>query len=90
MADVVGIDIEKIESLEESSGGGQYIIKNTTNKDWEKIYHDSYNMYHAMRRYNKEHPIDFGHIQFWTAEMWSLLWNIWILGKETKIIKYAL
>ena len=36
--------------------------------------------------YQKKYPINPGQIQFWTAEMWSLLWNLWCLNKETKVI----
>ena len=39
-----------------------------------------------MMDYQKRFPISPGEIQFWTAEMWSVLWNLWFFGKETKII----
>jgi hypothetical protein len=38
-----------------------------------------------MLDYQKRFPINPGQIQFWTAEMWSLLWNLWMYGFETKI-----
>jgi hypothetical protein len=38
-----------------------------------------------MMSYQKRFPISPGEIQFWTAEMWSLLWNLWYFGIETKI-----
>jgi hypothetical protein len=38
MADTVGIDVRVIKENQENSGGGQYIIKNTDYKLWEKIY----------------------------------------------------
>ena len=38
MVDVVGIDIDCVASNQEGSGGGQYIIKNTTSDNWYKIY----------------------------------------------------
>jgi hypothetical protein len=87
MAEIVGIDIECIKCNEENSGGGQYIIKNTNSVDWYKIYEDSYRLYHQMLSYQKRFPLNMGQIQFWTAEMWSLLWNLWFIGKETKIIE---
>jgi hypothetical protein len=37
--------------------------------------------------YQRRFPINPGEIQFWTAEMWSLLWNLWYFGKETKVVK---
>jgi hypothetical protein len=86
MTNVVGIDIDKLIQNENNSGGGQYIIKNTDKNLWYKIYEDSHKMYFSMLKYQKENPINPGQIQFWTAEMWSLLWNLWVDDKQTKII----
>jgi hypothetical protein len=85
MADVIGIDVETIKMNQENSGGGQYLIKNTTCELWYKIYKDSTKLYDQMLDYQKRFPINPGQIQFWTAEMWSLLWNLWMYGFETKI-----
>jgi len=40
-----------------------------------------------MLDYQKRFPISPGEIQFWTAEMWSLLWNLWRDNKQTIITK---
>jgi hypothetical protein len=85
MAEVIGVDVETIKENQENSGGGQYLIKNTTCELWDKIYKDSNTMYDQMMDYQKRFPINPGQIQFWTAEMWSLLWNLWMYGFETKI-----
>lgn len=85
MSDIIGINVETIKTNQENSGGGQYLIKNTDDKLWEKIYKDSTPLYKQMLDYQKRFPINPGQIQFWTAEMWSLLWNLWLSGKETKI-----
>ena len=85
MADVIGIDVETIKLNQENSGGGQYLIKNTNCELWDKIYKDSTRLYDQMMDYQKRFPINPGQIQFWTAEMWSLLWNLWLYGFETKI-----
>jgi len=87
MCDVIGIDVNTIKDNQLNSGGGQYIIKNTDHKLWEKIYSDSTPLYSQMLDYQKRHPINPGQIQFWTAEMWSVLWNLWLYGVETKITK---
>jgi len=85
MADIIGVSVECIECNQENSGGGQYIIKNTDWILWEKIYNDCVPLYDQMLDYQKRFPISPGEIQFWTAEMWSLLWNLWIHGIETRI-----
>lgn len=87
MVDVIGIDIDCVEINQENSGGGQYIIKGTTTEMWNKIYEDSNSLYDAMLNYQKRFPINPGQIQFWTAEMWSVLWNLWCFEKETRIVE---
>lgn len=86
MVDCVGIDISCVENNQDNSGGGQYIIKETNSEIWYKIYKDSNTLYDQMHDYQKRFPINPGQIQFWTAEMWSLLWNLWCYEKETRII----
>lgn len=85
MVDIVGVSIDCIKCNQENSGGGQYIIKNTTYEMWDKIYKDCTPLYNQMLDYQKRFPINPGQIQFWTAEMWSLLWNLWYFGFETEI-----
>jgi len=87
MADVVGLEVEVIKQNQENSGGGQYLIKNTTCEMWDKIYKDSINLYNQMMDYQRRFPISPGEIQFWTAEMWAVLWNLWMYGLETKVTK---
>jgi hypothetical protein len=85
MAEVIGIDVDLIKENRDNAGGGQYLIKNTNVELWDKIYRDSTTMYDQMLDYQRRFPISPGEIQFWTAEMWSLLWNLWLYGIKTKI-----
>ena len=85
MVDVIGLDVETIKLNQENSGGGQYLIKNSNSELWDKIYKDSIKLYDQMMDYQKRFPINPGQIQFWTAEMWALLWNLWMYGFKTKI-----
>lgn len=87
MADVVGITTETIKLNQKNSGGGQYLIKNSTPEIWNKIYKDCTPLYNQMKDYHRRYPIDNGAIQFWTAEMWSTLWNLWKYNLETKIVR---
>lgn len=86
MANIIGVNVNTIKENQNNSGGGQYIIKNTDSKIWEKIYLDCTPLYNQMLDYQKRFPIHPGEIQFWTAEMWSLLWNLWYFGYKTKIV----
>ena len=86
-AQVIGISVDVIKNNQDNSGGGQYIIKNTDWKMWEKIYMDCAPLYDQMLDYQRRFPINPGQIQFWTAEMWSILWNTWWWGIETRLTK---
>jgi len=85
MSEVIGIDVDTIKTNQKNSGGGQYLIKNSNCELWDKIYKDSIKLYDQMLNYQKRFPINPGQIQFWTAEMWALLWNLWMYGFDTKI-----
>ena len=87
MASVIGVDVDVIKENRDNAGGGQYLIKNTNSEMWDKIYRDSILLYDQMLDYQRRFPISPGEIQFWTAEMWSLLWNLWLYGHKTKVIK---
>jgi hypothetical protein len=87
MANVVGVDVDVIKQNQENSGGGQYLLKNTTSDLWKKIYENCTPLYNQMLDYQNRYPISPGEIQFWTAEMWSLIWNLWLHNFETKITK---
>jgi hypothetical protein len=86
MANVVGVDVDTIKQNQKNSGGGQYLFKNTNCELWDKMYKDSIKLYDQMLDYQKRFPINPGQIQFWTAEMWAVLWNLWLYEYETKII----
>ena len=85
MAKVIDLPIDLIKENQKNSGGGQYLIKNTTHDLWWKIYEDCTPLYNKMKEFHRIYPIDSGAIQFWTAEMWSTLWHIWKAGHKTKI-----
>jgi hypothetical protein len=85
MADVVGISVDLIKDNNNNSGGAQYLIKNTDYTFWEKVYEDCVILYDRIFQFDKNNKIGWGEIQMWTADMWSLLWNLWLHNFETKI-----
>lgn len=89
MCNVVGIDPKVVEKNEKKSGGAQYLIPKSLYMGyefWDKIEKDSVNLYSLMNstasKYNPSHPI-----QSWTADMWSVLWNFWLLDVDSLISK---
>jgi hypothetical protein len=84
MCGVIGIDVETVKKNQSNSGGAQYLIKNTDYTFWDKVYKDSENLYQMLIMFHKTYPIQNG-LQIWTSDMWAVLWNLWYLGKETRV-----
>lgn len=89
MCNVVGIDPKLVIKNEKNSGGAQYFfpkIMPMTYEFWDKIQKDSLELYNVMlstsHKYTPSHPI-----QAWTADMWAILWNVWLMGGESLIVK---
>ena len=85
MIDVVGVEPSEVKKYSKDSGGAQYLMKNQSWFVWYKIYKDSTLLYDKMKRFHSRYPITNGEIQFWTAEMWSILWNMWWWKYQTKV-----
>lgn len=87
MCKIVDIDCKTIIENQQSSGGAQYILKNTTPAYWSKVYRDSYRLY---SRLSDIEPLWRGEgypIQKWCAEMWATLWNMWYFKYPTAVCK---
>jgi hypothetical protein len=87
MCDVIGIDPSIPKERNADSGGAQHIVKNTTFEYWDKVEKDAIKLYDHFCKEEphwnrKDYPI-----QKWTAGMWSLLWNAWLFGHQTKVDK---
>jgi hypothetical protein len=88
MCNIVGIDKLIPKLLNSHSGGAQYITIGESPEFWDKVERDSIKLYSYfcdtehlhIKKYEGDYPI-----QKWTAGMWSLLWNIWLQGHETKV-----
>jgi hypothetical protein len=85
MCDTIGVNIDSVIGNKNSSGGAQYIFKNQSWEMWYKIYKDSIRLFDNLNNFQKKYPINPGEIQFWTSEMWSVLWNMWYWGFDTEI-----
>ncbi|WP_270087400.1 hypothetical protein [Sphingobacterium sp. SYP-B4668] len=96
MLKIVGISKAKVVQEDEQTGGAQYVLKGITAPFWEKVERDSENLYVAMTAYNlkiwentypwnKEYRSQKRGIQAWCADMWAVLWNLWLCGKKVEI-----
>jgi hypothetical protein len=83
MTDVVGINKQFVIDNEKDSGGAQYLLKNIPAEFWNKVYWDAENMYKPIvKLQNGDHSNPF---QIWCADMWSVLWNLWLIDKEVRV-----
>ena len=85
MADVIGLDKQIIINNEKDSGGAQYILKGITAEFWNKVYHDSENLWRLVNsQIKKDNPSHA--IQIWCADMWAVLWNLWFFDKTVRVV----
>lgn len=87
MCKIVGLDPLIPKLMNSNSGGAQHIVKNTTYEYWDKVESDSIKLYKYLLDREPEWKGEGHPIQKWTAGMWSLLWNAWLFGHETKVDK---
>ncbi|MDR2274033.1 MAG: hypothetical protein LBF27_24215 [Sphingobacterium sp.] len=96
MLNVVGLSKEKLMQEDNQTGGAQYILKKITSAFWEKVERDSEDLYTVMIDFNlklwqKDYPStkEFRSkkrgIQAWCADMWAVLWNLWLMDKNVEI-----
>lgn len=88
VASLIGINREIAEKNNLHSGGAQYLLKNINGKFWEKVIGDCINIRRYLQNVNakffKDENTGF---QSWCADMWAVLWNLWLREQETKNIK---
>ena len=88
MCEIIGIDKRIPKLMNSHSGGAQYIVNGEGWEFWDKVEKDAIRIYdyfcevepQYVKKYEGDYPI-----QKWTAGMWSLLWNAWLSGHETKV-----
>ncbi len=83
MCAIVGISPELVLLRNKHSGGAQYVMRDIDSNFWRKVEKDAINLYLYMEPYSdKKVP---GGIQSWTADMWAVLWNLWLRELECKV-----
>lgn len=87
MCKIVGIPSSMVLKNEKATGGAQYLFNSSLNFSydfWNKIERDSNSIYKLMlvsvEKYGQSIIT-----QAWSADIWAILWNIWLLGVDTEI-----
>ncbi len=84
MCRTVGINEYVVEKNKATGGGIVFLFKTFhyfNYEFWEKVETDSNSLYKMMLVSSK----NFRSIEMVTANKWSLLWNLWLIGYDTKI-----
>ena len=87
VASLVGINREIAEAHNEHSGGAQYLLKNIDSQFWNKVMNDCILIRRYLQKINKDFfESESKGFQSWCADMWAVLWNLWLREREAKII----
>lgn len=88
MCDIIGIDKNIVETNNNNTGGVQYILKNIDSSFWKKVEKDviAIRLYllDINRKYFKDENSGY---QSWCADLWAVLWNLWYINSEVKVVK---
>ena len=90
MCELVQIDPLIPRLMNSNSGGAQYIMKNVDWRYWEKVELVSEKLFKEITKLNtqkKANDPTYHELQIWCADMWAVLWNGWLGGNETKVVK---
>jgi hypothetical protein len=87
LTSLIGINRQIAEANNLNSGGAQYFLKNVDSSFWHKVMNDCL----IIRKYLQHvNSIFFASeekgFQSWCADMWAVLWNLWLRDQETKNI----
>jgi hypothetical protein len=84
---LVGINREIAEEYKDHSGGAQYLLKNIDAAFWDKVLTDCINIRVHLMNVNKHFfENESKGFQSWCADMWAVLWNLWLREQETKVV----
>lgn len=90
MFEIADINENIVKSMQNASGGAQYLIKNVEASYWKEVVDLSHKLYINISKIsNEKKAVDESYfpIQIWTAEMWALLWVAWKKGIMTAVAK---
>lgn len=84
---IVGITRNIAEKNVNNTGGAQYLLKNIDSNFWKKVFNDCILIRKKLLSINRQYfqNEDKGY-QSWTSDMFAVLWNLWYLDKEVKVV----
>lgn len=69
------------------SGGAQYLLKNIDHTFWQKVMVDCLVIRKHLQAVNRQFfESEVKGFQSWCADMWAVLWGLWVLNKEVQIV----
>lgn len=84
---LVGISRDVCVANNLNSGGAQYLLKNTDSAFWSKVMNDCIIIRTYLQKVNREFfPSENAGFQSWCADMFAVLWNLWLRGQETRVV----
>jgi hypothetical protein len=87
LCNIVGIPKKKVVENDNNTGGVQYILKNVDAVFWKKVELDVLNIRTYLLSVNKHfYANENAGIQSWCADLWAVLWNLWLRDGETKVV----
>ena len=87
LTSLIGINREIAEANNLNSGGAQYFLKNVDATFWHKVMNDCIIIRKYLQHINKQFfASEEKGFQSWCADMWAVLWNLWLRDIETKNI----
>lgn len=87
MCDIIGLDKQIIIDNNNNTGGVQYILKNIDADFWKKVEQDVLKIRMYLLNINKQFfKNENTGIQSWCSDLWAVLWNLWLLNKEVKVV----
>jgi len=87
IANIIGITRKICEDHNDHSGGAQYLLKNIDHTFWSKVMNDCILIRTYLQQVNREFfKTENDGYQSWCADMWAVLWNLWMREQETKVV----
>jgi len=83
----VGTSRAVAEKYNDNSGGAQYLLKNIDWQFWDSCITSTLHIRTYLQQINSRFfESEAKGFQSWCADMWAVLWNVWMKGMDSKIV----